>query len=794
MYKNILVLPDGTEISSGPGAKNAITSIQYTQMVNSGDELTIGSVCSNMIEASLFTPKGNLQITAGDELSYYRADDGGVRTKVGLFIVEEPIRPTANTLKIVGYDRVTKLDKDLSAWVESLNGWPYSVNTFATMVCQICGLTFVEQGDLPNLDFPIRQWKKSGTTGRKIMRWLGEIVCRYVYADPDGNIRFGWYKDSGKSYGPSGDSYYFSGSLSYENYQVSPVEAVQIRLADNDSGAPWPDVSDDTNSYVITGNHILASYVTEDILNYLNSISKELARVTYTPCKLSVRSSVDLNAGDIIQITDKNGKTFSTYVMSKITSGQKDTLNSTGSHRRDSTTAENNKSDAEKQADIESAANSSAKNKVDELDKALNQEEVFKRLTNNGKMTGLFMEDGNLYINASYIKTGEFLADLIKAGAIKSRSNSNSNFILNLDNGSILVEAAETGIDKLGNTQIDNNTIRILAKKNDGTQENRVFISGKATNTNISLHRENAFVGISADENFAQLSLSVIDGNFGYDATITATPNGTTLSGINSIDGIAYVESDSSATNKKYVDDCLANALPLKGGTLTGELRVNNSTANGIRMWTDGEGGNIRIYPPASNHYTDYWDIDCYDGGMRIFAYKKSTNPNGGPGHVFPLTLGTDGAIKVGNTAKTRANLGVAPAAESTASPNCYYRTVDGVTEWINPPMAAGTEYRTTERFKGKVVYTKLINYGKLAASGTQVSISLGCTATNLVDFNILTTLSSGTQYNFPAFNFSSAGAMLTGYFNETKTAFVVKCHQDLSAATAVATVKYTKD
>lgn len=420
MYKNILALTDGTEISSGPGAKNAITSIKYTQMVNSGDELTIGSVCSNMIEVSLFTPGGNLYITAGDELSYYRVDDSGVRTKIGIFIVEEPIRPTANTLKLVGYDRVTKLDKDLTVWLESLDGWPYSVNTFSAMVCQACGVTFVEQLDIPNFDFSIRQWKHSGTTGRKIMRWLGEIVCRYSYADSDGNIRFGWYKDSAISYGASGDNYYFSGSLSYENYQVSPVDAVQIRLADNDSGALWPDVLDGTNSYVIAGNPILTAYVTEDLLSYLNIIAGELARVAYTPCKFSVRTSTNLNAGDIIHIADKNGKVFSTYVMSKVTSGQKDTVTSTGSHRRDSTTAENNKTDIEKQADMEAAATSSAKKKVDELDKFLNQTEVFNRLTNNGKTQGIYMKNGEIYLNAGYIGSGFISADIIRAGYIRS--------------------------------------------------------------------------------------------------------------------------------------------------------------------------------------------------------------------------------------------------------------------------------------------------------------------------------------------------------------------------------------
>ena len=472
MYKNLLVLPDGTEIFSGSGTKNAIKNIKATQMVNGGEELTIGSACSNMIEAALFTPGGDMNITAGDELTHYKVDAAGNRTKVGLFTVEQPTRPTPNTMKIVGYDRMAKLDKDMSAWLDSLDAWPYSVNTFASMACRACGVTFVEQDGLPNADFPIRQWKKNGATGRQIMRWLGEIVCRFVYADPDGNIRFGWYKDSGKSYTPAGENYFFAGSLSYENYQVAPVEAVQIRLADNDSGAVWPMLPDGTNSYIITGNPILTAYVTEDLLTYLDVIAGELAQVTYTPCEVAVRAALDVSAGDIIHITDKNGKTFSTCVMSKITSGQRDTLSSTGSRRRDSTSAANNKSESEKMAETEAVAKSAqnaanekkrvfvsqpvppydvgdlwaqgstgdlmrcktardsgsfvssdwelATKYVDE-DKAgtiaqnkvnaQTQLDVFNKLTNNGQDQGIYLFDNKLYINATYIKSGKIISE-----------------------------------------------------------------------------------------------------------------------------------------------------------------------------------------------------------------------------------------------------------------------------------------------------------------------------------------------------------------------------------------------
>lgn len=54
---------------------------------------------------------------------------------------------------------------------------------------------------------------------------------------------------------------------------------------------------------------------------------------------------------------------------------------------------------------------------------------------------------------------------------------------------------------------------------------------------------------------------------------------------------------------------------------------------------------------------------------------------------------------------------------ESTDYPGCYYRTVDGVVEWLNPPMLLGVEYRTTERYLCKPVYVKAVDFGGIPSS-----------------------------------------------------------------------------
>ena len=56
----------------------------------------------------------------------------------------------------------------------------------------------------------------------------------------------------------------------------------------------------------------------------------------------------------------------------------------------------------------------------------------------------------------------------------------------------------------------------------------------------------------------------------------------------------------------------------------------------------------------------------------------------------------------------------------ATSYAGCKYTiSSDGYNEWINPPMVLGTEYRTTERWNNKVVFTKIANCGKMTNGGT---------------------------------------------------------------------------
>ena len=440
--RNLLVLPDGTEISSGIGEKNNIRSATLNEYVNSGTELTLGSVCANMLEMRIQNPGGTLNISTGEEVTLYKVDESGTRYKAGLFTLQTPTRPSANLLQFTAYDRVSWLDKDLSSWLDSLDGWPYPMLTFAGMVCEACGLNLIST-QIPNGDYPVGRFQSNSATGRKIMGWIGELAARFVRATADGEIEFAWYTPSGITLTPSGTGYR---SLSYKDYQVETIDAVRLRLADSDYGMLWPEAPAGSNSYVISGNPLI-TVINNDLLPYLQVIKEALSGTTYTPCKLMIPASVDIHAGDILNVTDRNGVTITTYVMTKTQKGQTDTMECTGSQRRGSSTAVNNPTTKDLLAYADQASTAAVKRQT--------QEDVFNKLTNNGQVQGLFLEkDGQVYINASYINSGIMNASLITAGVLQSKDGGKS-FRLDLDKGTFSMNGSGKFMSADGRSYIE---------------------------------------------------------------------------------------------------------------------------------------------------------------------------------------------------------------------------------------------------------------------------------------------------------------------------------------------------
>ena len=104
--------------------------------------------------------------------------------------------------------------------------------------------------------------------------------------------------------------------------------------------------------------------------------------------------------------------------------------------------------------------------------------------------------------------------------------------------------------------------------------------------------------------------------------------------------------------------------------------------------------------------------------------------------------------------------------------------------EWINPPMLTGVEYRTTERYKGKAVYTKLINFGYLP-NATKGGIAIDVDATLVIRCKGVT--SNG--YTLP-YNYNGSVIELCA----EKGWILITTNKDYSTAMADIQIWYTKD
>lgn len=83
-----------------------------------------------------------------------------------------------------------------------------------------------------------------------------------------------------------------------------------------------------------------------------------------------------------------------------------------------------------------------ASNSKDSFSTATAQQ-VFNKLTNNGALQGLYMSSNQLYINATYIKSGAMDADLITTGRIQDKYNYN---YWDLDSGELRMSATSTKV------------------------------------------------------------------------------------------------------------------------------------------------------------------------------------------------------------------------------------------------------------------------------------------------------------------------------------------------------------
>lgn len=196
--------------------------------------------------------------------------------------------------------------------------------------------------------------------------------------------------------------------------KVQVFYAATAPTSDMDTGDLWLD-TDDNKMYRYNGSSWVSVQDSQIQAALKAANSAQATADTKIVCTASATTPTGATDGDLwIQTSDKTNsdgsiKTYSGSIWRYSTSDKKwHTWFDTRADALANTAESNAKAYADSQ---DSALNTTIMN-------SLTQQEIFNRLTNGGAEQGIYLENGKLYINGTYLKTGTLDADLIKTGSL----------------------------------------------------------------------------------------------------------------------------------------------------------------------------------------------------------------------------------------------------------------------------------------------------------------------------------------------------------------------------------------
>lgn len=278
-----------------------------------------------------------------------------------------------------------------------------------------------------------------------------------------------------------------------------------------------------------------------------------------------------------------------------------------------------------------------------ELDakKIVNFERVFNALTDNGKQEGIYMQNGHLYINASYIKSGQISADLINLKNINVTNSSGvSTFAIDnygnvtlrpntfaLTNGDTIYSVAEdkastalSNANRYTDNALSNLDIGKMSKQeiinvlSDNSSNKGLYLSNGNVYMNADYINTGELAGwkvgikkLSASGTYGEVTLDASTGEI-YSETNTGvyvpgygTLYGTRIRGINLYTGAVHassasigtsVSADSVSTSKKVEAGTHVEAsghfysagtgTDLADASIRGKLKVNGTKSRSV--------------------------------------------------------------------------------------------------------------------------------------------------------------------------------------------------------------------
>ena len=311
-----------------------IISCEYTEQVNNATDVRFGCAIASCITVRARGTTWNGP-SSGDKVAYYHdATGSGTFSLVGYFYVDKVKMVSDTTYTFDAYDSISKLDKDLTVWLDQLNRgqlsvyWPITLVMFAGMVCDACGLTLANSS-FTNSNFYVHEFHATGITGRTLLSKAAELAGCYIKVDAFDRIELAGYTANGTvkiaptGTAPQGDTAtylpYYAGSLHRSHVSTVLPDLVRIRRPGDDVGVAYPVL---TGSEYLVDDNILTTGASDSEISqaaqnlYYVRIS---STYQYFPASFRVIPTNLLHAGQVVGIYDASGNYICNTLIMKCT-------------------------------------------------------------------------------------------------------------------------------------------------------------------------------------------------------------------------------------------------------------------------------------------------------------------------------------------------------------------------------------------------------------------------------------------------------------------------------------------
>jgi hypothetical protein len=377
--------------------------------------------------------------------------------------------PTLTPWVTKGGEYVTDSQGNIIYFVSNVR-FPVTVQNLVKRVAMLCGVPFTQSlTSLPNYSYTISALPtlQQEITFRNLIQWCAGIMGANAWIDWTGSLRFSWY---GATTGyTSTTANRFSSDLHEDNITITGVQYTNTQNVTIVSGSA--DYALD-----MTGNYLAAVGISTILPNVKNKING----FAYRPFTASVINAPYLWPMDMITFV-KDGVNY-TCALTNVNFG----INGTTELQSKGETAQSNSGTKPSGATTEQARLiEQAYEVANNLDKSLDQEGIFNRLTNNGEAQGIYIIDGQVYVNMTYARSGTLvLGGLNNTNGVLQVLDASGNLIGTWNNDGVLITKGSIDIQHY-TSATNNNYIKIAYNNSSSINMYSLSNSGNYEVTSI---------------------------------------------------------------------------------------------------------------------------------------------------------------------------------------------------------------------------------------------------------------------------------------------------------------------